>query len=83
MTEVPREAEAVFDELIGRRADRDPLQHLTGTAYFRHGELAVGPGVFVPRPETELLAGWAVEEARPRVSDRMRPSSSTSAPGPA
>lgn len=52
-----------YDELIARRAAREPLQHLTGTAYFRHVELAVGPGVFVPRPETELLAGWAIEQA--------------------
>jgi release factor glutamine methyltransferase len=52
-----------FGELIGRRAMRVPLQHLTGVAYFRHVELQVGPGVFVPRPETELLAGWAVEQA--------------------
>ena len=43
---------------------REPLQHLTGTAAFRHVELAVGPGVFVPRPETELLAGWAIDRAR-------------------
>ena len=42
---------------------REPLQHLTGTTGFRHVDLAVGPGVFVPRPETELLAGWAVEQA--------------------
>ena len=54
---------ARFDALVGRRADRVPLQHLTGTAAFRHVELAVGPGVFVPRPETELLAGWAIERA--------------------
>jgi release factor glutamine methyltransferase len=40
-----------------------PLQHLTGSAAFRYAELAVGPGVFVPRPETELLAGWAIERA--------------------
>ena len=52
-----------FLTLIARRASREPLQHLTGAAYFRHVELAVGPGVFVPRPETELLAGWAVEQA--------------------
>ena len=38
-----------------------PLQHLTGRAAFRHLELAVGPGVFVPRPETEQLAGWALD----------------------
>ncbi|MFT4286634.1 peptide chain release factor N(5)-glutamine methyltransferase [Nocardioides sp.] len=53
-----------FRELIGRRAAREPLQHLTGLAHFRHVELAVGPGVFVPRPETELLAGWAIDSAR-------------------
>ena len=46
-----------------RRAAREPLQHLLGTAAFRHVELEVGPGVFVPRPETELLAGWAIEAA--------------------
>ena len=50
-----------FHELVTRRAARIPLQHLTGTAYFRHLELAVGSGVFVPRPETELLAQVAVD----------------------
>ncbi|MDH2415370.1 peptide chain release factor N(5)-glutamine methyltransferase [Nocardioides sp. CER19] len=58
-------------ELVHRRAAREPLQHLTGVAYFRHVELAVGPGVFVPRPETELLAGWAVEQAH-RVARETR-----------
>ena len=53
-----------FEALLVRRAAREPLQHLTGTAAFRHVELAVGPGVFVPRPETELLAGWAIDRAR-------------------
>ena len=52
-----------FSALVRRRETREPLQHLTGSAAFRHVELAVGPGVFVPRPETELLAGWAVERA--------------------
>ncbi|PKH42872.1 release factor glutamine methyltransferase [Nocardioides alpinus] len=52
-----------YDVLLARRAAREPLQHLTGTAAFRHVELAVGPGVFVPRPETELLAGWAIDAA--------------------
>ncbi|MGN9802814.1 peptide chain release factor N(5)-glutamine methyltransferase [Micromonospora sp. L32] len=55
-----------FEALVARRADRVPLQHLTGRAGFRHLELAVGPGVFVPRPETELLAGWGIEVARSR-----------------
>ena len=50
-----------FTALVGQRADRVPLQHLTGVAAFRYLELAVGPGVFVPRPETEQLAGWALE----------------------
>ena len=59
----PAQAHA-YDVLVARRAAREPLQHLTGTAAFRHVELAVGPGVFVPRPETELLAGWAVEQAQ-------------------
>ena len=49
--------------LVDRRARREPLQHLTGTAGFRRLDLAVGPGVFVPRPETELLAGWAIDAA--------------------
>ncbi|MGC5021648.1 peptide chain release factor N(5)-glutamine methyltransferase [Micromonospora sp. DT47] len=55
-----------YDALVARRAAREPLQHLTGAAGFRHLELAVGPGVFVPRPETELLAGWGIARARTR-----------------
>lgn len=51
-------------ELVHRRAAREPLQHLTGTAPFRSLELLVGPGVFVPRPETELLAQLAVDALR-------------------
>lgn len=56
---------AAYDALVERRGAREPLQHLTGEAWFRHVRLAVGPGVFTPRPETELLAGWAVEAATP------------------
>ncbi|WP_328461865.1 peptide chain release factor N(5)-glutamine methyltransferase [Actinoplanes sp. NBC_00393] len=52
---------ARFRALVADRARRIPLQHLLGTAAFRHLELAVGDGVFVPRPETELLAGWGIE----------------------
>jgi release factor glutamine methyltransferase len=51
-----------YDELIARRANREPLQHLTGTAAFRYRELAVGPGVFVPRPETEVMVGWILDK---------------------
>jgi release factor glutamine methyltransferase len=55
LDDVPAEAVSRFAALLERRARREPLQHLTGTAPFRNLELAVGPGVFVPRPETELL----------------------------
>jgi len=63
LDEVTDTSRTAFDELVARRARREPLQHLTGFAAFRHVELAVGPGVFVPRPETELLAGWAIARA--------------------
>lgn len=63
LDEVPAPALEEYAALVARRAAREPLQHLTGVAFFRHVELAVGPGVFVPRPETELLAGWAIEHA--------------------
>lgn len=63
MVDVAPDQAADFEALVERRAAREPLQHLTGVAHFRYVELAVGPGVFVPRPETELLAGWAIEEA--------------------
>ena len=54
----------VYRYLVQRRAARVPLQHLTGSAGFRHLDIAVGPGVFVPRPETEVVAGWCVEQLR-------------------
>ena len=55
-----------FDVLVEQRADRVPLQHLTGRAGFRSLDLHVGPGVFVPRPETEGVAQLAVDEAAGR-----------------
>jgi release factor glutamine methyltransferase len=58
--EISDEQFSDFNNLVARRANRVPLQHLTGVAYFRHLELAVGPGVFVPRPETELLVDAAI-----------------------
>ena len=66
--EVPPEQAEQYAALVARRAAREPLQHLTGLAHFRHVDLRVGPGVFVPRPETELLAGWAVEQARAAIA---------------
>ncbi|GAA2342816.1 peptide chain release factor N(5)-glutamine methyltransferase [Streptomyces cuspidosporus] len=61
-------ADADFDarywEAIARREAREPLQHITGRAFFRYLELQVGPGVFVPRPETESVVGWAIDAVR-------------------
>jgi release factor glutamine methyltransferase len=67
----------LFEGLVQRRAAREPLQHLVGTAAFRHLEFVVGPGVFVPRPETEVvveralsfLHGLPVGGPRPTVVD--------------
>jgi release factor glutamine methyltransferase len=47
--------EETFWKLLDRRCAHEPLQYLTGISYFRHLELKVGPGVLVPRPESELL----------------------------
>jgi release factor glutamine methyltransferase len=56
-------APAAYEALVDERAARVPLQHLTGRAGFRRLELSVGPGVFVPRPETEFVAGLAIDAA--------------------
>jgi release factor glutamine methyltransferase len=53
-----------YTDLVEARARRVPLQHLIGSAAFRFVDVEVGPGVFVPRPETEVLAGWAIHQAR-------------------
>lgn len=53
-----------FESLLARRLNRVPLQHLVGTAAFRDLELEVGPGVMVPRPETELVAEAALQHLR-------------------
>lgn len=55
---------ATIDQLIERRLGREPLQHITGVAPFRTIELRVGPGVFVPRPETEQVAQYAIDALR-------------------
>jgi len=72
-------ADADFDprywDDVARRESREPLQHITGIAYFRYLDLQVGPGVFVPRPETEVMTGWAIDAlskmdaAEPVVAD--------------
>jgi release factor glutamine methyltransferase len=56
---------AQFERLVAARASRVPLQHLLGSAPFRSLELAVGPGVFIPRPETEQLVEWGLRVAGP------------------
>ncbi|PVZ14743.1 peptide chain release factor N(5)-glutamine methyltransferase [Actinomycetospora cinnamomea] len=60
--------ERAIDALADRRAAREPLQHLLGTAVLGPVEVAVGPGVFVPRPETEVLLELAVERLRGRTT---------------
>lgn len=67
--------DARYWEAVARREAREPLQHITGRAFFRYLELQVGPGVFVPRPETESVVAWAIDAVRamdvaePRVVD--------------
>lgn len=58
------EASRRLDELVARRAAREPLQHLVGSAVLGPVSVAVGPGVFVPRPETELLLTEGVADLR-------------------
>lgn len=58
---VDTEQVMTITEFIERRALREPVQHITGLAPFRTIELAVGPGVFVPRPETELVVQFAID----------------------
>ena len=58
------EFDGAYWAAIARRAAREPLQHITGRAYFRYRELSVGPGVFIPRPETEVVVGWAIDRLR-------------------
>ncbi|MEU8221043.1 peptide chain release factor N(5)-glutamine methyltransferase [Kribbella sp. NPDC048915] len=62
LSEPTEEQRARYDDLVTRRAGREPLQHLTGTATFRYRDLVVGPGVFVPRPETEVMVGWILDQ---------------------
>lgn len=74
---VPPSDHESFDRLVSRRAAREPLQHLTGRVGFRYVELVVGPGVFVPRPETEVMTGWVVDRLRDLIGNAP-----PSAPGP-
>src|SRR5689334_3501136 len=60
------QTKADFDDLVRRRAERVPLQHLVGSAGFRYLDLQVGPGVFVPRPETEVVVDAVLAEIKDR-----------------
>ncbi len=60
--------EQEFTALVERRAERVPLEHLIGRVTFRRVELLVGPGVFVPQPETSPLVQWAVDALQRRES---------------
>ena len=67
-SEIPEDIAGIFIEFIQRRSLREPLQHIVGVAYFRNLELSVGPGVFIPRPETEAVAEVAIEFLRAKES---------------
>jgi release factor glutamine methyltransferase len=68
-------ARAAYCTAVARRAAREPLQHVVGSAPFRHLELAIGPGALIPRPETELLVDAVLDWLRkagvivPRIAD--------------
>lgn len=68
----PAQREAYTDALA-RRAQGAPLQHITGEAWFRTVRVDVGPGVFVPRPETEVMTGWAIDRLRELRADGIVP----------
>jgi release factor glutamine methyltransferase len=57
-----------YRDLVAARVQRIPLQHLTGNAAFGPVEVSVGPGVFIPRPETESLYAWATGKLTPRAT---------------
>lgn len=61
LPEVDGEVEAAFRSLVERRGSGVPVQYLTGRAWFRTVSVAVAPGVFIPRPETEVMTGWAID----------------------
>lgn len=71
---------AEYEALVARRARREPLQHITGSAPFYRLELSVGPGVFVPRPETELLVEESLKVLSARAKSASGTASATGAP---
>ncbi len=71
--ELPDTFAQEFADVVSRRAKREPLQHILGHAVFRHVTLVVDPAVFVPRPETEVVAGVAIDEAARLAADGGAP----------
>lgn len=63
LSQAPQDFFDRYEQVITRRAGREPLQLITGRMYFRHLELLSQPGVFIVRPETEVVAGAAIEAA--------------------
>lgn len=70
--EVDDDVLARAEAMVARREAGEPVQHITGEAHFRHETLNVGPGVFIPRPETELVAGWGIDWLAGRPKDSRR-----------
>ena len=64
LAEVDDDVAAGYAALLARRAAGEPVQYLTGRAWFRTVGVAVAPGVFIPRPETEVMTGWAIDRLR-------------------
>lgn len=65
LADAPDGFQRSYDKLVAARSRRVPLQHLIGTAAFGPLTLSVGPGVFIPRPETEALLEWALSQELP------------------
>lgn len=71
-----------YAELVARRGQRVPLQHLVGRTTFRYLDVAVRPGVFVPRPETEVVAQVAIDAVRARRAAAAPGPDAAAAPAP-
>lgn len=62
--------QTTLESSLRARLSGTPLQHITGRAYFRTVSVSVGPGVFIPRPETEVLTGWAINQLKHKQGSR-------------
>ena len=71
ISEISDEQYRDIEKLVEKRVRRIPLQHLTGEQGFRHLVLSVGPGVFIPRPETEILVESVIRYIKDRNQDRI------------